>query len=855
MKNRNTKNKISTIFLTASMMVAMLPTLATPVFAATNELPLEQISSNDTKLLNPMNRMQVFVKVVPVGNPEKLITLDVDPTDRIEDLKLKIQDKEGIPVSIQKLIFAGKVLEEGNTLQDYSIQKDSTLHLELMMKGEGTPETPFEITSKETLSFIANEIEKGNNNICIKLMNDIDLSDIKWTGIASIPEKAFTGTFDGNGKTIYNLNGTEGLFKYNNGTIKNVYLKNVKIKRDGGNLGAIAGMNQGTIFGCVADGNIEGLGESYSVGGIAGWNRGGIIEGCISSCNTKGMTAGGIVGSCFKDQSFVNNGKIIMSYYNGDNNELINGNLHNKIEGDRFESLFTDTYYRKDGNTFKKIHGFKINELQYVEEIASWEELSNKFNKYIKEKNGFFGIDTIKVDTQLSLSLQDNKTDYYYGDIIIINFLIKDKTDIIINGKIIMDVYVDNQLIVKQSFDKSKGQIEINTSDEEISKVLKCSDSPINLTVKFNGYQDLTESTNNININLKKCENQWTEELSIKDFTYGDATVQPSAKSKYGQVIFTYSNEINGTYTKELPKKAGTWYVKAAVAGTEIYTGLESAPVAFEIAKAIPSYEIVTGLVLGQGQPLSKIKLPEQFKWVDDTLTANELGTHTFKAVYTPEDTANYQTIEIEIEVKVVPTPVAINYVPTIIAKDQSITVSDKFNPLKDVTATDKEDGNITLTNNHIIKNTVNASKVGTYEVTYKVTDSDGATTTKTIKVKVLEATKEKETLGNVINDKTSSVDKKDYTKDSYDAYLNALEKAQTVLKDPNASKEDINKALADLEAAYKALKKVDISIPDTDTPKTGDKSHLGMFACLLAVSSLGIAIIAMLKKKRSIVK
>ena len=399
-----------------------------------------------------------------------------------------------------------------------------------------------------------------------------------------------------------------------------------------------------------------------------------------------------------------------------------------------------------------------------------------------------------------------------------------------------------------------------NTGSVDTSKWedLKSAPSTVGIyrvIVKLAGNDNYNSASATLDFVIAKADNAWTEELSITGWTYNEKANVPSAKAQYGDVTFTYSSEENGTYTKELPKKAGTWYVKAAVAGTEIYTGLESAPVAFEIAKAIPSYEIVTGLVLGQGQPLSKIKLPEQFKWVDDTLTANELGTHTFKAVYTPEDTANYQTIEIEIEVKVVPTPVAINYVPTIIAKDQSITVSDKFNPLKDVTATDKEDGNITLTNNHIIKNTVNASKVGTYEVTYKVTDSDGATTTKTIKVKVLEATKEKETLGNVINDRTSSVDKKDYTKDSYDAYLNALEKAQTVLKNPNASKEDINKALADLEAAYKALKKADISIPDTDTPKTGDKSHLGIFACLLAVSASGIAIIAMLKKKRSIEK
>ena len=163
----------------------------------------------------------------------------------------------------------------------------------------------YTVTSAEGLKAVADIANNGNLGINITLTENINLTDMEWTPIGTNYNNAYTGIFDGNGKTITGLTVTgsdqyAGLFGRigSGGTVKNVVLEGVQITSDNslGSVGGVAGYSYGNIEYCSVSGSVSVSGIS-DVGGVVGYQVGGSITGCSSSATVKGtQRAGGMAG-------------------------------------------------------------------------------------------------------------------------------------------------------------------------------------------------------------------------------------------------------------------------------------------------------------------------------------------------------------------------------------------------------------------------------------------------------------------------------------------------------------------------------------------------------------------------------
>lgn len=222
---------------------------------------------------------------------------------------------------------------------------------------------------------------------------------------------------------------------------------------------------------------------------------------------------------------------------------------------------------------------------------------------------------------------------------------------------------------------------------------------------------------------------------------------------------------------------------------------------------------------------------------------------------------------------------VPINAAPVIHATDKTITVGDTFDPMAGVTATDAEDGNLT-TKIEVKKNDVDTTKAGKYEVTYKVTDNQGATCTKTIAVTVnpkmevlneaptIDAADKTITVGDTFDPKAGVT-----AKDAEDGDLtDKIEVVKNTVDTKKAGKYEVTYKVTDSDGAtrtktIKVTVKEKAPAPSTDkdktpttpnkdkdktttvAPKTGDTTSVNTIIALLAVS--GIALLALLKRKK----
>ena len=175
-------------------------------------------------------------------------------------------------------------------------------------------------------------------------------------------------------------------------------------------------------------------------------------------------------------------------------------------------------------------------------------------------------------------------------------------------------------------------------------------------TDESNGDNDFVQGYNYAVYLVVETQNY---QVSAADITYGNV-IEPIVEGNTFEVQVTYSYTINNQEIEGLPSDAGSYKINAKfdeyVDGkNKVYYSPITVQFEVDIEKAIPSFTKPTDLTAKEGQKLKDVSLSEGWSWEDPSLSVGKEGENTFVAIYTPEDVNNYETVSVELTIKVEP--------------------------------------------------------------------------------------------------------------------------------------------------------------------------------------------------------
>ena len=327
-------------------------------------------------------------------------------------------------------------------------------------------------------------------------------------------------------------------------------------------------------------------------------------------------------------------------------------------------------------------------------------------------------------------------------------------------------------IISNEPLDKNGGELEICeinvTKDGNGSSAYTIN---ANVNNDGNSYSYIINDTNKqvsgndiANLNMEKLTINSSPVISLKNLaTVVDGNIFVSKGEDFDAKSYIV---VNDEEDGEIPvdkvvvtgkvdtKKVGTYNINYSVSDSEgEVTNLKQTVIVEEVANQEISKPIIT--IMNNGQEVDKIvvtkgdeldlsKYISAVDYLGGTINPEIIGSYDVNKAGTYELTVratdrfnnvSEKSLTLVVEKKVINAP-SVNAAPVIIANDVELVVGDKFNELDNVKVIDEEDGEIPV-DKVVVESDVDTTKVGNYKVIYSVTDSNGATTTKTINVKV----------------------------------------------------------------------------------------------------------------------